>query len=1680
MLLCMFRIRMSLARDTDPDVRRGKLVLVDLAGSESLKKVMAVQEANEELRRKQAIGINKVLTHLGAVVNNLNAGYENSTGFRNSALTMLLRDCLGGGARALLVANIGPEADWSSETAMTLRFAQKMMKVKNVEQKVVIDASQSNLVQMRKRPEPACLQLCLSVLLSSRSANVDRLGLKLLKLGGIIRGRACTQSLALLNKPLPSWAPLKSHCSHSSSMSSSRSRSPSCNSDLSWEEVNFAEYEELSDDDLRDAVVVSSREATPAAPRPDETRSVSEESESPTVSSRDGSETPQTPTEVQYFDLTKQPVFTHPNAAARIVQAWWRTMRCPSIHLPDEEDDVIEELACGFASALRELSVGEAKHGRCRVRGSSRPSMQAHGSHDAAPGLGEAIRVHIEGQGDVKGRVREGVARFLGIPYAVAERWKPPQAPPPWRELNHKLARCPQPGQAGKTYEGYALEDDEDCLQLNIWTPLSALQDSTPKSPVLVYIHGGGGLCCVNINYRLGIFGFLAHPELSQEDRESMSRGSEAGSGNYAILDQLCALRWVQRHIDSFGGDTSNVTIWGLSSGAQYVSTLLVSPAASGLFHKAMVQSCADLNNVRQLDSSCDVWLGKTAEAWGASLAEELGCAPGPGQLAAMRTLPPAALVAKTWAASAKDCYEPSIDRRDQALSVKPRSSVEALQEGRYPKVQVLLGVTERDGLGKVELEQTLFQEVRSRSELEALLARNFPDSGPEAALARYWAPREPSQEGKGQEPNEAKKVHEALGKLSNDLWYFAGSYYMSQLLAQETTVYCYSFAGLKHSAHGSDAMYWRGMVKGSLPVLMSTYLGNFARSGDPNGSDLPVWKPGCRCQMHLGSHPAMRHLETEALEWYEFLAREYFSKVILQRVSVGTEPGECHEVKRMRAPPSGEGSEGVALRALGSAQWDLWERQMEEDMPLIWENLDRRWLIYTMLLWLVLTFSFQFHMPMAVANSSSAAQASKTPVVQSKSASAINASKKLLLLPKYQIPNLGSSLSYRLKSNWTAAIKTQTALVIRVKTRLVAATITDVAEVGHLLGDAESAWLSEAKVRLALGTGKAIWSRRSELEPSLWPWSFPSPRRPSSVAGLLPPPKPVKQGADFKVWWWLLRQKIAGEIMETYAKLPCLTTPNAQVPLLTWTPQPKTLKLLPLLQLQPDLRIAPKLLLMVRPSTSLTTRMFFNQWQPEMPDMLPAAPLRPTHLPCLDCLAAVSHKVQVSPAYPLTIYNANATKRKAEKERRESHAGAKRLQKGLRKAKKKAEGILEKSRMQALHHLEKARKAFERKVEYARLVMATTYELYIAWAGLEPLDVVFSLSCSLAVKHQACLARLQQHAAEEAEQDLEERAALDKEIEELNQRLLTKESASDILEKMQQEQTKKMEEFRTHVTENMAKQFADIQEESQQQIAGRSRKELASESARRSSQQNSSAELRRRTARNGQEAAELRVRLAAAQQKADTLQELQSDLAKQRSDSEAEKLQLKQQAEEQGQRLAQLEREMDRFRVEADVRKEETRAAERAADTTAADQERRAWQEREAELQATIAALRTEQELEEKSLQDLGHKDQDCRKEIIALERRAEELEVSVEKVQQDMQLVQDQKAYLDLDIQSFRDAQANLQAETVSQVDELEAKLKASKKHQKDLEEMLNETYAFLAADSKRRSRRQSKVSR
>mmetsp|Transcript_30325 Transcript_30325/g.66360 ORF Transcript_30325/g.66360 Transcript_30325/m.66360 type:complete len:786 (+) Transcript_30325:91-2448(+) len=167
---CLFMLNIeSLAAHADmsePIVQRGKLMLVDLAGSESLKKVQASSDANEELRKKQAIGINRVLSSLGTVVNNMNIGLAG--GHRDSALTMLLRDCLGGNSRALLIANIGSELEYIDESAKTLMFAQQMMAVKNVASVNRIEQDQSSLLQMRQRHAD-----CIRILQEKVSDTVD-------------------------------------------------------------------------------------------------------------------------------------------------------------------------------------------------------------------------------------------------------------------------------------------------------------------------------------------------------------------------------------------------------------------------------------------------------------------------------------------------------------------------------------------------------------------------------------------------------------------------------------------------------------------------------------------------------------------------------------------------------------------------------------------------------------------------------------------------------------------------------------------------------------------------------------------------------------------------------------------------------------------------------------------------------------------------------------------------------------------------------------------------------------------------------------------------------------------------------------------------------------------------------------------------------------------------------------------------------------------------------------------------------------------------------------------------------------------------------------------------------------------------------------------------------------------
>ena len=216
-----------------------------------------------------------------------------------------------------------------------------------------------------------------------------------------------------------------------------------------------------------------------------------------------------------------------------------------------------------------------------------------------------AAEVAVTG-GVVLGTVAEdGLKQYHGIPYAAPptgeRRWAPPQPVEPWaqpRDASQPGPACMQPqGAGGSLYNQGVIEMDEDCLTLNVWTRAEHVGD---RLPVMVWIHGGSlitgsgdfypgetltrkGVVLVTVNYRLGRFGFLAHPALSQENN--------GVSGNQGFRDQIAALHWVRDNIAAFGGDAGNVTIFGESAGSLSMSVLQASPLARGLFHRVIGQS---------------------------------------------------------------------------------------------------------------------------------------------------------------------------------------------------------------------------------------------------------------------------------------------------------------------------------------------------------------------------------------------------------------------------------------------------------------------------------------------------------------------------------------------------------------------------------------------------------------------------------------------------------------------------------------------------------------------------------------------------------------------------------------------------------------------------------------------------------------------------------------------------------------------------------------------------------------------------------------------------------------------------------------------------------------------------------------------------------------------------------
>ncbi len=296
-------------------------------------------------------------------------------------------------------------------------------------------------------------------------------------------------------------------------------------------------------------------------------------------------------------------------------------------------------------------------------------------------------------QGRLAGALADGVASFKDIPYAAPPvgdlRWRPPAAPAHWTEERKADAfgpACMQPTRRPASVS-------EDCLTLNIWTP--ADRPAGERLPVMVWIHGGAftfgtggtdfydgsrfarrGVVVVTINYRLGRFGFFAHPALTAEN-------PKGPLGDYGFLDQIAALKWVKANIAAFGGDPHRVTIAGESAGAMSVNYLLVSPLARGLFAGAISESGFARSPGKPMRGSPD-----SAEAVGTRIAQRLGVSgDGPAAAAALRALPAAALNTPPTGLLDPDIAFPIIDG-----VIEPQNVADAFAAGREVRVPIIEG----------------------------------------------------------------------------------------------------------------------------------------------------------------------------------------------------------------------------------------------------------------------------------------------------------------------------------------------------------------------------------------------------------------------------------------------------------------------------------------------------------------------------------------------------------------------------------------------------------------------------------------------------------------------------------------------------------------------------------------------------------------------------------------------------------------------------------------------------------------------------------------------------------------------------------------------------------------------------------------------------------------------------
>ncbi len=487
----------------------------------------------------------------------------------------------------------------------------------------------------------------------------------------------------------------------------------------------------------------------------------------------------------------------------------------------------------------------------------------------------------VEGATSTDGKVHI----FKGIPFAAPPvgplRWKEPQPVPSWEGVRKTTgfgARCMQ----GPIYSDMVFRDpgpSEDCLYLNVWTPATS---ADAKLPVMVWIFGGGfqagstseprqdgeklahkGVVVVSMNYRLGIFGFFSHPELTKESPHH-------ASGNYGLLDQAAALDWAQKNISAFGGDPGKVTIFGESAGSFSVSAQMASPVSKNLFHQAIGESGAFFGRT----------LGAKPLAESEKADAKFGEAIGAASLEALRAMPAQQLLDA--ALKAKDSYRfaPNIDGY-----FLPASPSEIYAKGDQAHVPLLAGWNHDEGSAK----QFFGKEPATKENYIAKINKEFGDK---ASQVLKLFPAKTDQQ-----------AMQSAGLLTTANFIAFGTWkWIEEQQKSGAAVFRYEFdqapplaADADQQAtplayHSAEIEYVFGMLDSKklpwrpedhkLSEQMGAYWTNFAKTGNPNGEGLPKWPQYDQKDhfqvMHLSATPqAKADRQRKQFELLDKLSRE-------------------------------------------------------------------------------------------------------------------------------------------------------------------------------------------------------------------------------------------------------------------------------------------------------------------------------------------------------------------------------------------------------------------------------------------------------------------------------------------------------------------------------------------------------------------------------------------------------------------------------------------------------------------------------------------------------------------------------------------------------------------------------------------------------------------------------------